>query len=222
MKQMVRLMVTSNTYKLASDADPKLMSSNIKTDPSDTFLWRYRLQRMEGEPVWDSILAAAGDLNTSVGGPSFDPAPVAARRGAAGAPAGSGGATPVMNRRAAYMIRGFTPSRDVMPNFLQSFDVDDGRMPCPMRTQTVTAPQGLFMMNSDEIEKASAKFAARLQTASQGDLNTAIDLAYRIALSRPPSANEKDRALTYLASDPSRLKGLAWLIFNLDEFIYVR
>jgi hypothetical protein len=91
-----------------------------------------------------------------------------------------------------------------------------------MRTQTVTAPQGLFMMNSDEIEKASAKFAARLQAASQGDLNTAIDLAYRIALSRPPSANEKDRALTYLASDPSRLKGLAWLIFNLDEFIYVR
>jgi hypothetical protein len=126
------------------------------------------------------------------------------------------------NRRAAYMIRGFTPSREVMPNFLQAFDVDDGRLPCPLRTQTVTAPQGLFMMNSEEIEKASTKFAARLQTASAGDLNAAIDLAYRIALSRPPSPNEKDRALTYLGGDPSRLKGFAWLLFNLDEFIYVR
>ncbi|HYI93104.1 MAG TPA: DUF1553 domain-containing protein [Bryobacteraceae bacterium] len=60
------------------------------------------------------------------------------------------------NRRGAYMVRGFSTSREVVPNFLQSFDVDDGRAPCPVRTQTVTAPQGLFMMNSPEIEKASA------------------------------------------------------------------
>ena len=61
------------------------------------------------------------------------------------------------------MIRGYSTSRDVVPNFLQAFDVDDGRAPCPVRTQTVTAPQALFLMNSDEIEKASAKFAERLQ-----------------------------------------------------------
>lgn len=223
MKQMVRLMATSDTYKLASEVDPKLMTSSMKADPSNASLWHYRLQRLEGEPVWDSILASAGDLDLSVGGPSFDPTPAPVGRGAAGgaAPAFTARASAV-NRRAAYMIRGFTPSRDVMPNFLQAFDVDDGRLPCPMRTQTVTAPQGLFMMNSDEIEKASAKFAERLQAASDGDLNVALDLAYRIALSRPPSANEKDRALTYLANDPAKLKGLAWLLFNLDEFIYVR
>ncbi len=29
-------------------------------------------------------------------------------------------------------------------------------------------------------------------------------------------------ALTYLGRDPSRFKDLAWLLFNLDEFIYVR
>jgi len=221
MKQMTRLMVTSDTYRLASDADPKLITSSIQADPSDTFLWRFKLQRLEAEPVWDSILAAAGDLDTSVGGPSFDPAPpVAGRRGAAAATS-QAAAVPV-NRRAAYMVRGFSPSREVMPDFLQAFDVDDGRMPCPLRTQTVTAPQGLFMMNSEQVEKATAKFASRLQTASSGDLNSAIDLAYRIALSRPPSPGEKDRALTYLDSDPSKLKGLAWLLFNLDEFIYVR
>ena len=61
------------------------------------------------------------------------------------------------------MIRGYSTSRDVVPNFLQAFDVDDGRVPCPMRTQTVTAPQALFLMNSEEIDKASAKFAERLQ-----------------------------------------------------------
>ena len=120
------------------------------------------------------------------------------------------------------MIRGFSTSADVVPNFLQAFDVDDGRVPCPMRTQTVTAPQGLFMMNSDEIENASAKLAARLQKESGGDLQNAVDLAYRLTLDRPPSPAEKDRALTYIDGDPARLKGFAWLLFNLDEFIYVR
>jgi hypothetical protein len=186
-------------------------------------LWHYRLQRLEAEPVWDSILYAAGDLDTTVGGPSFDISPPPARGGdSAEAPASRTSRNAHMNRRAAYMIRGFSTSRDILPNFLQAFDVDDGRAPCPMRTQTVTAPQALFMMNSDEIEKASAKFGERLKKESSGDLNTAVDLAYRIAFSRPPSPTEKDRALTYVQNDPARLKDFAWLLFNLDEFIYVR
>ena len=120
------------------------------------------------------------------------------------------------------MIRGFSTSREVMPNFLQSFDVDDGRAPCPVRTQTVTAPQALFMMNSPEIEKASTMFAERLKKESDGDLGKAVDLGYRIAFARPPSPGEKDHALTYVGTDPARLKSLAWLLFNLDEFIYVQ
>src|SRR5262249_2137820 len=46
MKQMTRLMVTSDTYKLASDADPAGMAASIKADPQDTWLWRYRVQRL--------------------------------------------------------------------------------------------------------------------------------------------------------------------------------
>ena len=78
------------------------------------------------------------------------------------------------------------------------------------------------MMNSDEIEKASAKLAERLQKESGGDITAAVDLGYRITLGRPPSPAEKDHALTYVESDPARLKGFAWLLFNLDEFIYMR
>jgi hypothetical protein len=120
------------------------------------------------------------------------------------------------------MSRGYSTSRDVMPTFLQAFDVDDGRAPCPQRTQTVTASQGLFMMNSNEIEGATAKFAERLQNESGGDLRSAVDLGYRATLGRPPSAKESEQALAYLDGDPENLKGLAWLLFNLDEFIYLR
>ena len=50
----------------------------------------------------------------------------------------------------------------------------------------------------------------------------AVDAAYRRALGRKPSGAELDYGLTYIESDPARMKELAWLLFNLDEFIYVR
>ena len=43
------------------------------------------------------------------------------------------------------------------------------------------------MMNSDEIDRAATKFAERLQKESGGDLDAAVDLAYRIAIARQPS-----------------------------------
>jgi len=219
MKYMHRLIVTSDVYKLASETDLATEEADVKIDPADEYLWHFRLQRLEAEPIWNSILSDAGTLDLTVGGPSFDPSPRNARR------------NPIfdgpdfdrrVNRRAEYMIRGYSTNRDVVPVFLQAFDVDDGRVPCPIRTQTVTAPQALFMMNSPEIEKATMAFAERLKKESNGDLNRAIDLAYRYALCRPPTGTERDDALQYLQNDPARLKNFAWLMFNLDEFIYVR
>jgi Protein of unknown function (DUF1553)/Protein of unknown function (DUF1549) len=220
MKAIHRLIVTSDTYKLASAAEPELEASNRKVDADNAYLWHFRLQRLEAEPIWDSIFSAAGDLDVAVGGPSFDVRPPEKRRGGRVrvAPSAESGA----RRRGAYLVRGYSTNQDVVPHFLQAFDVDDGRVPCPLRTQTVTAPQALFLMNSDEIEKATVGFAARLKKESGGDLKAAVDLGYRITLARPPTAAEKERALEYLDNDPERLKGFAWLLFNLDEFIYVR
>ena len=119
------------------------------------------------------------------------------------------------------MVRGYAVNRDVAPHFLLTFDADDGRVPCPLRTQTVTAPQSLFLMNSDEIDRASARVGEQIQKEFKGDLKVAIDLAYRRVLARPPSVSEQERALKYLDNDRARFKGLAWLLFNLDEFLYV-
>jgi hypothetical protein len=218
MKQMHRLIVTSDTYKLASEADPALGAANATIDPANADLWCFRLRRLEAEPVWDSVLSAAGNLDLSVGGPSFDPSGGGGGAGGGGRRGGDGR----LNRRATYLVRGYSTSRDVTPNFLQVFDVDDGRAPCPMRTQTVTAPQALFLMNSDAIEQASAKLAERLKTESGGDLKAAVSLAYQLTLDRKPVSSESDYALVYLENDPNRLKQFAWLMFNLDEFVYVR
>jgi hypothetical protein len=215
MKEMHKLIVTSEAYKRASADNDVVAKRNHKTDPNNAFLWRFRLQRLDAEPIWDSIFSAAGNLDLAVGGPSFDPEGGGGKRGG-GSVRGGG------NRRAAYMSRGYSTSRDAVPAFLQTFDVEDGRLPCPLRTQTVTPPQALFMMNSDVVDKAAARFAERIAKQAGGDLSAAVDLAYRTAIARPPSAAEREQALAYLSDDADRLKGLAWLLFNLDEFIYVR
>jgi hypothetical protein len=219
MKAMHRLIITSDTYQLASVADEATAATNMQADPTNACLWHFPLQRLDAEAIWDSIFAAADSLDLTVGGPSFSVGTSGGRRRGRARTSASSNQT---YRRAAYITRGYSTSRDVMLNFVQAFDVDDGRVPCPLRTQTVTASQSLFMMNSEEIERATAKFAERMQEESGGDLSTAVELGYRIALARDPSAAERDRALAYLDGKPARLKGFAWLLFNLDEFIYVR
>ena len=204
MKSMHRLMVTSDAYKRASDAGSEFAKSQ-QIDPHNDTLWRFPLQRLEAEPIWDAIHAAAGNLDLEVGGRSFYPRDDDEKQ-----------------RRGIYIKRGFSQSRDVTPNFLQTFDVDDGRVPCPLRTQTVTAPQSLFLMNSPEIETASKLLAKRIRLESGGDLGKAIQLAYQLTVARLPTEFETDRALDYLQNDVGRFKQLCWLLFNLDEFIYVR
>jgi hypothetical protein len=59
-------------------------------------------------------------------------------------------------------------------------------------------------------------------SVTKGLREAAVDLGYRTALARPASAGEMERALKYLDNDPRRLAGFAWLLYNLDEFVFVR
>jgi hypothetical protein len=220
MKWLHRLIVTSDTYRLSSKQEPSQIAKNRNIDSRDTYLWHFRLQRLDAESIWDAIHYASGDLNLAVGGKSFQLA-MPDQKQKIFLPKGDV-ADSRTDRRGVYLTRGYIPSTDVMNNFLTSFDVDDGRTACPIRTQTVTAPQALFTMNSDLVEQESEKLAALSMKEATGDLDAAITAAYRRTLGREPSGSELDYALTYIENDPARMKELAWLLFNLDEFIYVR
>jgi hypothetical protein len=223
MKAINKLIVMSETYRTSSGGDRELVTKDRAIDPADSMLWQFPLLRLDAEAIWDSVFTAAQSLDLKVGGKSFQIAgEEGGKRQGPRAPdmdmKESGG----LQRRGVYIQRGYHQSMDVMPNFLQAFDVDDGRTPCPERTRTVTAPQSLFLMNDKLVLDASAKFAERLQKEAKGDTSQAIDLGYRVTIGRPPSAKEKDAALTYVNGDATQLKGFTWLLFNLDEFSYVR
>jgi hypothetical protein len=233
MKWLHRLIVTSDTYRRASSQLPitnsqssftNSFTQNQQIDPDNHLLWRFPVQRLEAEPIRDAMLFVSGDLDSSLGGKSFDAS-----------------SNTNSHRRTAYMQRGFRSYAEVMPDFLTTFDVDDGRAVCPRRTQTVTAPQALFLMNNQAVEEISTTYAKRLRDLAVKDPKAdLITLAFRTALGRPPSANEIAKSRTYLEGmtvhavsssvvepgvelyNPERIKGLAWLLLNLDEFIYLR
>jgi hypothetical protein len=220
MKWLQRLIVTSDTYQLSSKPDRALVAKNRANDASNTYLWHFPLQRLEAEPIWDAIHSASGDLDLEVGGRSFQ-LTTPDQKQSIFLPKDNVTDSRT-NRRGAYIVRGYIPSTDVMNNFLTSFDVDDGRTPCPIRTQTVTAPQALFTMNNELIEEESVRLADLALEEASGNLAAAVEIAYRRTISRKPTGAERDYALTYIQQDPARMKELAWLLFNLDEFVYVR
>src|SRR4029077_1677853 len=72
-KQMDRLIMTSEAYQMASAFED---AANREKDPENQYLWRYRTQRLDAEIVRDSILAASGSINLTIGGPPvFPPLP---------------------------------------------------------------------------------------------------------------------------------------------------
>ena len=227
LRHIHRLIVTSATYQRASESEGALKPGSTEAahhqhDPDNRQLWRHPVRRLEAEAIWDNLHWAAGLLDVQVGGPSFEPGERSGTgKSTQSATTATTATTAAKRRRGAYMTRGFSTSREATPDFLRTFDAEDGRDPCPMRTRTVTAPQALFLMNSPEVGRAADALAGRLRADAGNDLPRAVDLAYRLVLSRPPEAKERERSLTYLANDPQRLSRFAWLLFNLDEFIHV-
>ena len=68
-KQMHRLMMTSNTYRMSSKGNDKALA----IDPANEKLWRFPMRRMVAEEVRDNILAVSGSLNPQMFGPSIYP-----------------------------------------------------------------------------------------------------------------------------------------------------
>lgn len=218
MREMHRLIVTSQAYQRASAAPAAIAKANLEIDPKNRSLWKFPLRRLEAEAIRDSVLFAAGTLDTSAGGRSFRAEDIQERR--VMSETHKGDYDQRLNRRAIYMGRGHDDSMNMMPAYLSTFDAEDGHVTCARRQRTITAPQVLFLLNNELTNEAAKKLAQRIAVA--GDVREAVEQGYRIALSRPPSSTERDHALSYLSGDPARLPGFAWMLLNLSEFVFLQ
>ncbi|MFN3325048.1 MAG: PSD1 and planctomycete cytochrome C domain-containing protein [Bryobacteraceae bacterium] len=225
-KHMHRLIMNSETYQMASEY---ASAAQLESDKENVYLWRYPQRRLEAEAIRDSILAVSGKLNRQAGGPPyFPPVPERVRQSVAKGiwvvmPDG-----PEVWRRGvyAYFKRGMK-----YPMF-EVFDQPDPNVTCESRGESTVAPQALTLLNNEFVVEQARYFAARVLESAGPEQETQVRLAYRIALSREPSAtelranvqfvNERMRAHEKAAAPAlEALADLCHVIVNLNEFLYI-
>lgn len=234
-----RLILHSNTYRQSSSHP--LHDEYAQRDFANELWWRANRRRLEAESLRDSLLAVSGELNLEAGGPSFFP-PISpeALEGLSKKGAAWGESPPDQQRRRSIYM--FT-KRSLLVPLMTVFDMGDTTLPCAKRAVTTVAPQALALLNNDFVHEQSTQFAERVATDAGSDVSAQIDRAWWLALSRAPTAAEREAALAHLQRQQQRfadqqpaavgsgpdqdearefaLASLCHVLLNLNEFIYI-
>ncbi len=186
-KAMHRQIMLSNVYRLGTGLD----AHSTEVDAENTLLWRANRRRLEGEEIRDGIMSASGGLTFDMGGSILT---YKDRQYVANTSKGSevDYDRPI---RSAYV----PVLRSSLYEVFQAFDLPDPTSPNGDRDSTVVAPQALFMMNSSVMLNHSKKMAESLLQQTNLDDQARIRHAYERALGRPPSSQEIDQGLTFIA-----------------------
>jgi len=227
-KRLIRDLVLCHTYQLSSEYDDR----NYAIDGGNVYLWRMSSRRLEAEAIRDAILSVSGQLD-------FAPPPY-------GSMTGKLGDGCLVRQVKPDPLYEETPHRSVylpvarffMPDMFQVFDVAQPTLVVGERDVTTVPSQTLFMMNNEFVVEQSRRAAERLLAETSLDDAGRVDWAYRLAVGRPPSADERDRAIEFIAgraanvadtadseeSDEARLHawaGFCQAMFASAEFRYV-
>ncbi len=185
-KAMHRLMMTSRAYRQASKVKPE----HKTRDPENKLLSRMPLRRMDAEALYDSVLLVAGRLDETRFGP---PDPVQVLE--------NGLATSIEKetgwRRSVYVRQRY--KRSAVPTLLDNFDYPELSPNCISRNEATVAPQALHLMNDSMIRGLAASFAARVKREAGNDRTRQVERVFWIALSRPPTAEERKIGVAKLA-----------------------
>lgn len=222
-KQLIRSLVLSHTYRLSSHPD----EANMATDPENRLLWRMNPERLDAESLRDSMLAASGELQACSGGPSL---PLEY-------PENTGNLAPKAVNPPSFALRRYRPEqefvrtvylpvvRSAQPGFMKLRDVFDFAQPAQItgkRSQTVVAPQALYLMNND-LPRNRAKALAALLEKESPDRETRLRQLWLRTLNRPITADELREATTFLDSPdagPEPMAELCHAVLSSNEFIH--
>ncbi len=173
LKKLIREMMLSSVYQQSSQGKP------LPADSENRLLSRMNRRRLDFEAQRDSLLAASGQLDRTIGGPSVDITK-----------------TPFPTRRTVYAYI----DRQNLPGVFRAFDLANPDTHTPQRFQTTVPQQGLFLLNNTFVLERAAALASRTQSIA--DSNERIRELFRLAYLREPTAVELAGSLSFVASPP--------------------
>ena len=221
---------TSIEPELSGEADtgitPAAVASGLSIDPENELYWRCNRRRLEAEPLRDSVLFVAGELDLTAGEEHPFPAPTTW---------GYTQHSPFSaiydhHRRSIYLMT----QRLKRHPFLALFDGADPNASTPSRSVSTVPTQALYFLNDPFVHHCAERFADRFGSTPGTD-EERIKLAWNLAFGRFPGALERADAIAFLAeyrqalgttaSAPTAVAqswaALARSLFSSNEFLHI-
>jgi hypothetical protein len=213
-KQMHKLLMTSEAYQMASEFEN---ASNQQKDPDNKGLWKFHINRIDGEIIRDSIMAVSGALDRTMGGPPIFPfVPQELLDSIERGIWRNTQDGPKVWRRSVYIYA----KRSLPFPMVHVFDLADLNVSFGARNVSTVPTQALTLLNNGFVLNQAKLFAERLQKEAGPDVGRQITLAYQLALTREPTAKELAAATKIVES--GSLVDFTDVMFNLSEFVYTR
>lgn len=233
LKELHRLILTSNTYRMSQSAD----QSSLESDPDNVLFTRFPRERLDAEVIHDCMLAANRQLNRRMFGPPtypyIDVQTLMSHRYAA-----SGWERfdeREASRRAIYACA----KRSLPIPFFESFDACPTSLSTSKRQITTTSSQALTLLNGELSNRQARHFADYLLAECGDNSRELIDLSFQLALCRKPSPAElaqlekflddetagnlkrpeSEKPLNPAVARRAAVTQLCRVIYNLDEFV---
>ncbi len=220
MKKMHRRILLSATYRQASN----FREDAAAIDPDNKLQWRYPRRRLEAEAIRDSMLAVSGLLDTKMGGPGVFPAVPKGTEIQEGRHWRKSIGDEDEYRASVYIFA----RRLVRYPMLQSFDAPLAIDSCGRRQETITTDQALELMNGDAAAGFARALAKRVANDSGQTPEGIVERAFRLTLSRAPSAAELKRGREFLAKQAglagggaAALEDFSLSLLSSNEFLYI-
>ncbi len=196
-KKMIRTMMLSRTYRLATTGDVNHI------DAGNKLRWRMNPKRLELEPLRDTLLDLAGQLKLE--------RPEGIQVAGTGGKGNHGRTRGLLSVEEGYRTIYLPVVRDNVPELFNTFDFPGPTQIKGQRDVTTVAPQALFFMNNELV----AELAAAIATKDGTD----VKQIYRAVLGREPSIEE-----AHDAEELARELGTETLVQSLlgtAEFRYI-
>jgi hypothetical protein len=193
---MHRAIMLSAAYRQSS----RPPAESLRADPENTLFGRMGRRRLESEAIRDSLLATAGRLDRSLGGPSTQDL-----------------ASP---RRTLYLMT----IRSDRSSFGPLFDAADATAIVDQRTVSTVAPQALFLLNHPLVLDAAGALARRIRHEAPPDRRAQIEHAYALLFGRVPTPAELaigQRVLGDGDSDETAWAAYAQVLLCSNEMIFI-
>ena len=178
-KKIHRLILLSSVYQESSVNNPR----QALADPENRLLWRANIRRLEYEPLRDSLLAIGGTLDPALyGRPVNYPL------------------HPNASRRAIYDF----VDRANIDDTLINFDFPSPDFVTGIRHQTTVPQQALYLMNSPIVIQLAKRLVAMPEFLAGADETERLNFLYERIYQRPPSEEETQLGLEFVAQTPLR------------------